>query len=107
MEYPRRELAQGDSTKLFVINAPTGITFDGDYSASIVVKSALGSEQSALLTKAMTVEPDRIYGALEPTDTTSLPIGDLYITVQVVNIARTPQFTREKTYLYTLFPQGA
>jgi len=107
MEYPRRELAQGDSSKLFVINAPKGVVFNDDYSASIVVKSALGVEQSALLTKSMTVESDRIYGALEPADTVGLPISDLYITVQVVNIVRTPKFTREKTYLYTMSPQGA
>lgn len=107
MEYPRRELAQGDSSKLFVINAPSGITFNADYSGSIVVKTALGSEQSALISKAMIVEPTRIYGALEPSDTSILPIGELYVTVQVVNIVRIPQFTREKTYLFVLYPQGA
>lgn len=107
MEYPRRELVQGDSTKLFQISAPTGVTFNADYSASIVVKQTLGVEQTPLVTKAMTVDADRIYGALEPAETVNLPLGNLYITVQVVNEVRTPKYTREKTYLYTLYPQGA
>ena len=107
MEYPRRTLVQGDSSKLFEINAPDGIEFNADFSASIVVKSKLGVEETPLITKAMTVEPEKIYGALEPTETVGLPIGNLYITIQVVNIARYPKFTREKTYLFTMYPQGA
>lgn len=107
MEYPRRELTQGDSSRIFEINAPSGIEFNEDYSASIVVKTELGVEQPSLLEKAMTVEPSKIYGALEPEDTVSLPVGNLYITIQVVNLARSPKFTREKSYLFTVYPQGA
>lgn len=107
IEYPRRAIVQGNSSKIFEIKSTDGIDFSVDFSASIVVKQALGVEQTPLLVKTIACEATRIYGALEPEDTTTFPLGDIYVTIEVKNLVRTPKFTREKTYLFTVYPQGA